>query len=134
MRKVTWLLSVGSMSAVMVLGLAIPQAKAIGPFKDGFNALYVKADSSDAKDKAFAQQVAKARCNVCHVGEDKEQRNTYGKELAKLLDRKKDKADKAKIQAALKKVAAMKSNASDPSSPTFGELIQQGKLPGVGAK
>ena len=70
-----------------------------------------------------------ASCTVCHApGDNKKIRNDYGKQLAKRLS-KKDKKDKAKIQAALDAVAKLKSKPSDPDSPTFGEKIAGGKLP-----
>ena len=60
--------------------------------------------------------------------DDKKIRNDYGKQLAKLVT-KADKKNKAKIQAALDAVAKLKSAPSDPTSPTFGEKIANGKLP-----
>lgn len=113
-------------------------ARAIPPFFKEFQAKYVKADSAEENDKAFTAQVTQtAKCNVCHMGTDKKTRNAYGQKLAELLkkdnfkaERLKDEADKCKAEmiAAFDAVAAMKSG--DESSPTFGELIAQGKLPG----
>lgn len=112
---------------------------AIPPFLKEFEAKYVKPDSADEKDKAFATLVkTTAKCNVCHVpGPDKKQRNAYGQKLAALLKKDNFKADrlkaepdatKAEMIAAFDAVAAMKSG--DDASPTFGELIAQGKSPG----
>jgi cytochrome c2 len=111
------------------LGQGVPQAKALNTFRVEFVAKYVKADSEDAKDKAFAAAVEKARCAVCHEGKDKKNRNVYGKALAELLDRKNDADNKEKIQAALKKTEAKRSVPRDEKSPTFGDLIKAGKLP-----
>lgn len=114
---------------VAVAGLSsIPEAKAVKPFKDEFVSLYVKADSNDPKQKDLSAAVEKAGCAICHQGESKKKRNAYGKELAKLLQ-KKDKDNKDKIRLALEKVATLKSQADNPAAPTFGERIQQGKLP-----
>ena len=128
-------------AAVAVL-IHVPSARAIPPFFKEFQAKYVKAESADEKDKAFATLVnTTAKCNVCHVGTNKKTRNAYGQQLAMLLKkdnfkapRLKDEPDKCKaeILEALDKVAAMKSG--DDTSPTFGELIVQGKLPGGDAK
>ncbi len=107
----------------------IESAHAIAPFNKEFKAKYVKKDPTTSEETALAAAVKKTKCNVCHVGKKKKDRNAYGKALSELLDRKKDKKDKAKIQEALAKVAAMKSNPDDPSSLTFGELLDQGKLP-----
>jgi hypothetical protein len=105
-------------------------AYAIAPFKKEFDDKYVKKDPTTPEEKALAAAVAEAKCNVCHVGKNKKDRNAYGEALNKLLDKKADMKDKAKIQAALDTVASEKSKADDPNSPTFGELIPQGKLPG----
>ena len=104
-------------------------AQADPAFKKRFEALYVKKNSTDPKDMAFAATVKKAKCNLCHKGKKKKNRNAYGEQLAKLLDRKKDRKNKEKIDAAIKKVAEMKSDAGDENSLTYGELIAQGKLP-----
>jgi hypothetical protein len=120
------------------LAVNAASVRALPPFFKEFQAKYVKPDSADEKDKAFAALVVqKAKCNVCHVGTNKKMRNAYGMQLAMILkkdnfkpDRLKNEADKVKeeINAALDAVAAKKS--ADDSSPTFGELIAQGKLPG----
>lgn len=107
----------------------IESAYAVAPFKKEFEEKYVKKDPATPEEKALAAAVAKVKCNVCHVGKKKKDRNAYGDALDALLDRKKDSKDKAKIQAALDTVAEQKSNPDDPNSPTFGELIKQGKLP-----
>ena len=121
------------LAALMAAGLlAIPNgpaAKADPSFKKQFEVKYVKKDSSDPMDVAFAAKVKKARCNVCHVGKNRKMRNAYGAELSKLLDRKMDRKNKEKIQQALDTVAALKSNPDDENSPTFGELLAQGELP-----
>ncbi len=118
-----------------------PSAWALPPFWKEFEAKYVKPDSADEKEKAFAAAATNAKtakCFVCHApGTDKKLRNAYGKQLSMILkkdnfkaERLKDEADKVKaeIVAALDAVAAMKSG--DDKSPTYGELIAQGKLPG----
>jgi hypothetical protein len=120
---------------------SLPAARAIPPFWKEFEAKYVKPDSADEKDKALATAVANAKtgkCFVCHaVGQEKKVRNAYGKQLSTLLKKDNFKAErlqaeadkcKAEIIAALDAVAAMKSG--DDKSPTFGELLAQGKLHG----
>jgi len=111
------------------LGLA-PSAMAIGQFKDEFEGLYVKQGSIEAKDVAFAAAVRQARCNICHAGSSKKDHNGYGQALAVLLDRREDRDNKEKIREVLGQVFRMKSNPDDDKSPTYGELIEQGKLPG----
>ena len=109
-------------------------ALAIKPFKDAFEAKYVKADSKDPAAVAFAAACKQAKCTICHVGKNKKQRNPYGQQLAKLLNKETDKDNKEKINQALEQVAAIKVNPNNADSPTFGDLIQKGKLPGVKAK
>jgi hypothetical protein len=127
MKRIQIALSV-VLAVLVVFGLSAAPAKAMKQFRDGFVAKYVKADSSEAKDKEFAAAVEKAKCNVCHEGESKKQRNVYGKAVAKFLE-KKDKDDKEKITTGLEKAAAEKCNPKDDKSATFGDLIKQGKLP-----
>jgi len=123
------------LAGVFVLGLSLDAAQAIAPFKKEFDEKYVKKESSDPQDQEFAAAVKKANCLICHGKnaegkEDKKIRNAYGKALDALLDKKTDAKDVAKIQAALDTVAKEKSNPDDASSPTFGDLIMSGKLPG----
>lgn len=141
-RMIAKTLLVGS----LVVALAAP-AFAIAPFKKVFFEVYVKPDSDDPNEKAFAalaKPIATGDCWICHSKwkkSDKHVRNNYGKALSEFLDRKnfsedrmeaeKDKCNQ-EIRAALEKVAAMKSNPKDPNSPTFGELIKSGKLPSDG--
>lgn len=117
-----------AVSAVTLLACPRP-AFGIEAFKKGFIAKYVKADSTDPAEQAFAAAVKKANCNVCHVGAKKKERNEYGKALDELLDKKADMKNAAKIQEALEKVAGMKSNPADSNSPTFGEMLKEHKLP-----
>lgn len=107
----------------------VKPALGVEAFKKEFIAKYVKADSTDPAEQAFAAAVKKANCNVCHVGAKKKDRNEYGKALDELLDKKADIKDTAKIQAALETVAGLKSNPADTSSPTFGDLLKEHKLP-----
>jgi hypothetical protein len=114
---------------VGALGARVHSAHAIEAFKKEFEAKYVKKDGSSDAEKSFAAAVEKAKCNVCHVGKTKKVRNDYGKALGALVT-KKDGKDSAKIQEAFDKVAAEKSKPGDANSPTFGDLIKEGKLPG----
>ncbi len=98
-------------------------------FRNEFVARYVKKDSKEPKDQAFAQLVEEAKCNVCHVGTDRKQRNAYGAALDRLLDRKTDAKNKEKTQAALAEVESVKVDPQDPKSPTFGDRIKAGELP-----
>lgn len=120
------------LGAVMMscLTLHVQTAEAVPPFKKEFDLLYVKKDSSEANDQALVVAVEKVKCNVCHKGKDKKQRNAYGEELAKLLDKKADAKNPEKIKDALEKVSQLPSVPGDSAAPKFGDLIKEGKLPG----
>ncbi len=115
-------------SALVASSLAQP-AHAIKQFSKEFMKLY-KVDKESEEKTDFAKAVLEAKCYTCHQGKKKKHRNRYGAELSKLLDKKKDKKDTKKIIEALEKVAKMPSDAKDKKSPTFGDLIKAGKLPG----
>lgn len=129
MRNAAVVVMPGLLVLVVILGPGARRAEAIKQFRDAFVAKYVKLDSSDPKDKAFAAAVEAANCNLCHKGTSKKKRNAYGEALDGLLDRKTDKDDKEKIAAALDKAATMKANPKDAKSPTFGQRIAEGALP-----
>jgi hypothetical protein len=119
---------IGVATVAIVFGVGTPKAEAVKPFYEGFVTKYVKKDSTDEKEKAFAVLVDKAKCNVCHEGTSKKNRNAYGKAVNTLLE-KSDKDNAEKIAESLEKTAAMKVKADDPKAPTFGEMIKQGRLP-----
>ena len=118
-----------ALTAAGMVGLAAAPAAAVPAFREQFRAKYLKPDSTNPKDTALRDAFDGAGCNLCHMGEDRTKRNAYGRALATLLSRKTDAHNKEKIQAALEKVAAMKSRPEDPRSPSFGEIIASGKLP-----
>ncbi|MBX7167019.1 MAG: hypothetical protein K1X74_11875 [Pirellulales bacterium] len=117
-------------AVVSVLSANVNTAFALPGFKKIFEDKYVKKDSKDPAEMAFAEAVKAVKsCGVCHSDEkDKKKKNAYGMALDPLVE-KKDQKDAEKVGAALDKVAEMHSNPDDPSSPTFGDLIKQGKLP-----
>jgi cytochrome c2 len=103
-----------------LLVLSSGQAEARPPFVGVFKKAYPEL----AKNKEI-----KINCAVCHSTKEnkkKKHRNNYGVALKKVLGKKNEK-DKEKIAAALKKIAAEKSHVEDK---TFGDLIEDGKLPG----
>jgi len=134
MQKFVFMLFV---SAVAIGSLARP-ACAILQFQKEFVKLYVndkdgaqKSEGSD-KEASFAELVTgkKTRCFTCHQGKKRKNHNAYGQQLAKLLDKKKDKKDTKKIVEALEIVGKMHTNAKDKKSPTYADLIKAGKFPG----
>ena len=115
--------------AIIALGVMSQPALAVKAFSDQFMKLY-KVDKKAEKQTEFSEAVLKAKCFTCHQGKKKKDRNLYGMELSVLLDKKKDAKNPEKIVEALEKVATMHSDPKDKKSPTFGELIKAGKLPG----
>ncbi|RLS80664.1 MAG: hypothetical protein DWI04_07920 [Planctomycetota bacterium] len=117
-------------SCLAVVGVALAaggltrEAFAIKQFADEFKAMYVKEGTP------LAAAVDEAKCNVCHLPASKKERNAYGHALAERLDKKEDAKNVEKIKKALEEVAALSSDPSKPDAPTFGKLIEEGKLPG----
>lgn len=84
------------------------------------------------KNSKAADALKEQKCNVCHYGKSKKNRNEFGKAVNKHANEemyKSLKSDKEKltkhIDEALK--AAMKEKSE--SGKTFGELIEAGQLP-----
>jgi hypothetical protein len=77
------------------------------------------ADKNDVKSTV--------KCNVCHVGPKKSNRNDYGKAIVKALDGKKNIPAKKKADfIEVLKTAAKEKNAD---GKTFGELLDADELP-----
>jgi hypothetical protein len=108
------------------LGFTAGPAAATKSLFPVFKAKYVQPDSQEPNDVAFAQAVETAKCHVCHVG--KKSLNEFGKAVRMSL-RKRDFKNPAKAQEGLEKAMSTKSIPDDGNSPTYGELIRQGKLP-----
>ena len=126
MRAITFIL----MFSLCFACWRTPTSVAIPAFQKVFRKQYADKE----KNPEYYKTVKEAKCWVCHQYDPEEPKkkkkhNRYGEELEKLLDKKKDKKDVEKIIEALKTVAAMHSDPKDEKSPTYGELIKQGKLP-----
>ncbi len=134
MKRILWSLFAGVPMFLVVLWLAASPAHAIKNFQDDFVVRYVEPHDDDPKEAVkkkamLAQAIEKVKCNVCHNGRDKKRRNAYGDELAKLLDKKADAENTRKVIQAMEQVGKAKSNPRNQKSPTFADLISQGKLP-----
>lgn len=127
MKKVVALLLSGSL-VCGVMFVAPQQAEAVPQFMKQFQVVYIAEDSTDAQVIEFAKLVETAKCNICHKGKSKKDRNPYGDELSQLLDKKEDAKNNEKIQEALKSVEGKKAEGAEL---TYGELIKQGGLPFV---
>jgi hypothetical protein len=113
-------------AAVVLFALASP-AGAIPQFYAEFKKDYLDS----LKDKKFAEAMGKSdvKCLICHQGKQKKNRNSFGKEVAKVLT-KKDKSDNEKIAAGLKKALAMHVDPKDEKSETYMDRLKASKWPG----
>lgn len=131
---------IGLFGLLVLLFGAVQSAHALPKFKLAFEKRYTEENSNEE----FKAAVKKEACNVCHVkGEKKDVRNSYGEALSKLIEgeaqqRLKDASDKMaeeekilkELEDAFGKVESEKVDEKNPSSPTFGDLLNQGQLPG----
>ena len=113
-----------ALGLTVAVGGGTREAFAIKQFADEFKAMYVKEGTP------LAAAVEGAKCNVCHMGTSKKERNVYGHALAERLDKKEDAKNVEKIKKALEEVAWLPSDPANAGSPTFGALLKEGKLPG----
>ena len=121
MRKIcTWTLVTCGLLAVAFLVTTTAQQAQARP-------LYLQLWLQKYPDVAKKNNVKSAvKCNVCHFGTSKENRNDYGKAIIKALDGAKNVKDKDKFGDALK-TAAKDKNAD---GKTFDDLLQANELPG----
>ena len=114
--------------ACVVALAATSSAYATPVFKKAFDEQY-------GKNETIKKASEDAKCNVCHFGNSKKNKNDYGKALSELLKKDNYKEDRVKaepeavkkeLEEAFKKVEAAKSKGGD----TFGDRLKAGKLPG----
>lgn len=119
--------------ASLVLALSPQVSLGRAQYKKNFLKKYIKEAPSTEPEKALSASAKKANCNVCHAGkEKKDPKNAYGEAMAKALGAKNVKAAD-KIDKALEDVDKMPSASGDAKSPTFGDLMREGKLPAAPA-
>lgn len=124
MKKVCMMFVLGCVAVALCVG----QASALPPFNKEWREKYFEGNSN----ATFVEAVGTAKCNVCHFGKSKKNKNEYGKAVGKYLTKKdyeavKADADAAKkyVQEGLAKAEAEKS----ASGKTFGEMFKAGELP-----
>lgn len=125
MKKV----SVSVLLGLFVIVCSFQPAAALPPINKEWTGKYVEGNGN-AK---FVEAVGTAKCNVCHVGTSKKEKNEYGAAVAKFVTKAKyneikEDPDAAKkyILEGLQKAEAEKSSAGK----SFGEIIKSGELPG----
>ena len=66
---------------LFAIALVVESASALPPFNKEWTGKYVEGNGN-AK---FIEAVGTAKCNVCHVGTSKKDRNEYGMAVSKFL-------------------------------------------------
>ena len=117
-RHIRQIAVVGLFVAGLVLGTANDDAKA--------RPKYIKAFTT--KYPALTPQVKRAKCNVCHAGKKKKNRNDYGKAL------KRNRGGLPIDPAVINRMLTKTEGAKNKKGQTFGSLIKAGKLPGTAPK
>ncbi|MFO0789734.1 MAG: hypothetical protein U0805_09765 [Pirellulales bacterium] len=115
-------------AVVIAFGVTRP-ASAILPFYNQFKKDFL----DDHPDKKFVEEVTSGqnKCLICHQGtKSKKNKNAFGVEVGKLLDKKKDAKDTEKISASLKKALAAHVDPKDEKSDTYMDRIKASKWPG----
>ena len=128
MKKLAVLLAI---SAVTFIASA-EKAQAIPAFAKAFTERYVNT----SKDADFVAAVKEKKCNLCHFGTSKKNKNDFGKAFAKHFKKTNYSSTRVREEAAavkkefddgLKKVLAEK----NPDGKTYQSLFEAGKLPGT---
>lgn len=129
MKKVLFCLILGAVASVVTAD----QAFAIKPFMEVFIANYNVKEPKTDSEKALAAAVAEVKCNLCHEGKSKKNRNAYGAAMDELVDKKEfvaaQKEDKEKAQKEFTEILVKLEAEKSPTGETYGELIKAGKLP-----
>ena len=115
-----------SLLAVFALALFARPTLALPPLSKQFLETYKKTKIFEA--------ASKAKCNVCHYGKSKKNRNDYGKavnEFFKKADYAELKKEPDKLKAAIEKAFEKAEAKKSVSKETFAAKIKAGKLPGT---
>jgi len=110
--------------------LNVGTALARKQYKDEFVKKYVTEEPSTPAQKKLDSEVKAVNCGICHLGPKgakKKEHKAYGTALKKLLEKNEKDADK--IDTALDTLAKEPSSPDDAASPTYGDLLEKGKLP-----
>jgi hypothetical protein len=121
-----------SLLCLAILSMSTLSAWAIPPFGEAFKKKYVEGNGN----AAFVEAAGAAKCNVCHMGEKKKDKNEYGNAVAKHLkkadftgDAKKFDPKAADGAKALADGLAAAEAEKSAAGKTFGEIIKGGSLP-----
>lgn len=113
----------GLVGGVLLAGFAVLCSSQVAEARPDYNKQFW-----EIYKKELGTQADAVKCNACHFGQEKKNRNDYGKAMgAALGDGAKNVKDADKIKEAIEKAAKEKSSTD---GKTFGDLIKDGKLPG----
>lgn len=92
------------------------------------------ADARPQYQKGFGEEypglkaeIDRVRCDACHCAKDKKTRNDYGEALRKALKVKNEK----RLDVVRQAMRAVEKEPSAVGGKTFGDLIDEGRLPGA---
>lgn len=94
---------------------------------------YKKASDMKFEESPIAEKVKEAKCNLCHFGKTKKNRNDYGIALSKHINKETYTEMKSDKPALIKKVGEALDKLDEEKNPegeTYGDRIKAGKLPG----
>lgn len=114
-KSASWMVC-GAALAGLVLASMGHEASARPPYLKEFIGAYPKV-------KAEAES---SKCLVCHFGESKKNRNDYGKAMGEALGGPNIKEAEKIVEA----IKAAEKGKSSVEGKTFGDLLEEGKLPG----
>lgn len=113
-------LVIGVLAAGACVAMLPQMASARPPYQQTFYTIYnVKPES----------KLAAAKCQLCHMGDDKSVRNPYGAAMAKALG--KERATNEELTTAIKKI---ETEVSADKKTKYVDLIKADKLPGAPAE
>lgn len=84
------------------------------------------------KGTKAADAIKEQKCNACHFGKEKKNRNAFGEAMSKHLSKEEFmalKADKEKLAKKIDEAIQATLKDKSPNGKTFGELIEAGELP-----
>lgn len=116
-----------SLAAILSTTATMP-ASARPPYLPAFKDLYYEKGPQGFKDA-----VDGVKCNVCHLGEKKANRNEYGVALSKILtkaDFDRLKPVPANLVQFAKEAMQKIESEKNADGKSFGDLINAGELPG----
>jgi hypothetical protein len=114
--------------ALFAVAFSVQSASALPPFNKEWTAKYVEGNGNSQ----FVEAVGTAKCNVCHMGTSKKNRNEYGMAVGKFLTKAKYNEIKDDEEAARKYILEgfQKAEAEkNGGNKTFGDMLKAGELP-----